>query len=269
MKNKMLDILIDLKENYNTVGVKAEFAEAASFEELLCLKDMATKAGLELAVKIGGCESLKDLCEVKSIGADIIIAPMIESSYSMQKFIQSTKSIFNEEIRKKIKLFINIETICGFNNLDEILQSLYLKDVNGIVFGRSDMCGSLGISDESVNSDVIFGYAQTISEKIMKFNKELVIGGGVSAQSLPFFSRLSKNALTRFETRKIIFDAPNALCNENIDEGILKAIGFEMMWLKNKINSFGNLYSEDSKRIEVLESRYHCSIENLIGSVVI
>ncbi len=85
--------------------------------------------------------------------------------------------------------------------------------------------------------------------------------------SLPFFKRLPQGALTRFETRKVIFNAQDALQDENADKGILKAVGFELMWIKNKQNFYSAISSEDIKRIEVLESRYKDSIREAGGCI--
>ena len=64
----MIDILIDLKNSYHAIGIKAEFeAEGTRLEEALRLKDIVSKAGLDLTIKIGGCEAIKDMYEAKLI----------------------------------------------------------------------------------------------------------------------------------------------------------------------------------------------------------
>ena len=88
---------------------------------------------------------------------------------------------------------------------------------------------------------------------MMNQNKEFVVGGGVSAQSVPFFEKLPY--LTRFETRKVIFDAKKALIDASaVEEGISKALEFEVMWIKNKQNFYGMISKEDEARIDILES---------------
>ena len=268
LEKNMVKTLIDLKENHNVIGVKAEFeAEGTRMEEALRLKEVVTRAGLDLTIKIGGCEALKDMYDARTIGVNTVVAPMIESSYAMAKYIQSTKIAFSEEERKEMKFLINIETFQGFNNLDSILENSLANDLSGIVFGRTDMTGSLGMNKDDINHDKIFEFAYKIAKKVMKHKKELVIGGGVSAQSLPFFKKLPENSLARFETRKVIFDAQKALISENPENGILKAVGFELMWIKNKRNFYGAIYKEDENRISVLETRYKDSICKAGGSI--
>lgn len=264
IEKKMVALLKDLKTHHGLYGVKAEFeAEGTRMEEALRLKEVVTKAGLDLSIKIGGCEAIKDMFDARTIGVEAIIAPMIESPYALKKYLQATKFVFPEEERIDIKFLANIETIYGFNHLEEMLQSEAGKEFGGVVFGRVDMSGSLGLTREEINSDTILDYAIKIAHLCLKYKKEMVIGGGVSADSLNFFSRLPEGALTRFETRKIIFDAPIAL-KANPADGLIKAVEFELMWLKNKREYYGMIYKEDSVRIEILEKRYKKLIDKII-----
>lgn len=266
LEKKMLNTLLDLKENHHVVGVKAEFeAEGTRMEEALRLKEVVTRAGLELTIKVGGCEAIKDMFDARVIGVNTIVAPMIETAYAMKKYVQATNFVFPQEERKDIKFLINVETITGFKHIDEMISSPCFKDVDGVVVGRVDMTGSMGLSRDDINTDAIFDIANQVAQKTLANNKELVIGGGVSAQSLPFFKRLPQGSLNRFETRKIIFDAQKALVDDKADKGILKAVGFELMWLRNKREFYGMIYKEDEARLQLLESRYKKLIEDAGG----
>ena len=264
LENKMINILADLKENHFVIGVKAEFeAEGASFEEVKMLKDMISQVGLDLTVKIGGCEAVTEITEAKKLDADTITAPMIETPYAMKKFVNTIYSVFSQAEAEKTKFLINIETITGYNNFSDIIGSDDFKILNGVVLGRGDMAGSVGLTREDVNTEQILNIAQSMSEKIESTDKYFYVGGGVSAKSLPFFKKLP--CLTGFQTRKIIFGS-EALSRSDADKGILKAIVFELLWLKNKYEL--SLATErDEARISML-SKYNDLIESVGGILV-
>lgn len=268
LEKKMVETLSDLRQNHHVIGVKAEFeAEGTRLEEAMRLKEVVTRAGLDLTIKIGGCEALKDMFDARTIGVNAIVAPMIESPYALKKYIQSTKLAFPEDERKDISFLINIETITGYKNIADMLAIAEAKDLTGIVLGRVDMTGSMGLTREDINSDEIFKIAESMAEKCLKNNKKFIVGGGVSFHSVPFFKNLPKNSLYKFETRKIIFDAQKAMPDTNTEKALLKAVGFELMWLKNKREFYGMIHNEDQQRIVMLEDRYKKLIEAAGGNV--
>jgi len=265
LERKMVDILKDLKENYFVSGVKAEFeAEGTRLEEALRLKEVCMKACLGLTIKIGGCEAIRDMYECRVIGVERIVAPMVESSYALKKFLLAFKMVFSEIERQDLKAVVNVETINGCKDFKNMLSISEIDILNGVVMGRVDLTGSLNMTREDINSEKVFEITRELLLKAKTKSLETAIGGGVSAHSLPFFRRLPKNSLDRYETRKVIFSCPGAL-NNNADKGILKAVGFELMWLKNKRDYYGMIYTEDAQRIEMLEARYKKLIEEAGG----
>lgn len=258
LERKMVDQLKDLKENHYAIGIKAEFeAEGTRLEEALRLKEVITKAGLDLTIKIGGCEALKDMYDSRSIGVTRIVGPMIETPYALKKFLACANLAFPEEERKEVDFLINVETISTVKNFDDMLKLPNISELKGIVVGRVDMTGSMGLTRNDINSDAIRDICKEVLDKAKQFNgMECVIGGGVSAESLPFFDQLTPKTLDKFETRKVLFDAQKATLANGGDKGILKAVGFELLWLKNKRNFYGMIYKEDENRIEMLQQRY-------------
>lgn len=265
LEKEMVNALKDLRDNHYVSGVKAEFeSEGTRLEEALRLKEVVALAGLNLTIKIGGCEAVRDMYECRTIGVGRIVAPMVESAYALKKYLGAVKMAFPEDEREEIKFCINIETITSINNTDEMLSIPEISGLDGIVMGRVDLTGSMGLSREDINCPQVFEITNDLLKKSKKINLETAIGGGVSAYSLPFFRDLSEGGLDRYETRKVIFDCPGAL-GQDADKGILKAVGFELLWLKNKRDYYNLISKEDERRIFMLEKRYKSLIEEAGG----
>jgi 4-hydroxy-2-oxoheptanedioate aldolase len=261
LERKMVQQLQDLRENHHVIGVKAEFeAEGTRLEEAIRLKEVITAAGLGLTMKVGGCEALRDMYEARVIGVDRVVGPMVESSWAFHKYVQAVQMAFPVEERHEVQFCINVETVTGFENFDAMLQLDDMRDLDGVVLGRVDMTGSMGLTREDVNSEPVFGLASELFTKAKAAGLECALGGGVSADSLDFMRRLPEGCLDRYETRKVVFGCPAALGDE-ADKGILKAVGFELMWLKNKRDFYGCIFDEDRTRIEMLQGRYDRLIE--------
>lgn len=265
LEKKMVNVLKDMKENHFVVGVKAEFeAEGTRLEEALRLKEVVTKAGLDLTVKIGGCEALRDMHEARVVGVTRIISPMVESPYALKKFLGAVKMAFPKDERNEVSFCVNIETIDGYKNFDRMLELDEINELDGIVLGRVDMTKSMGLTREDINRPEIFDIAQDLFTKAKQKSLQCSVGGGVGAEALSFFRNLPSVLLDGYVTRKIIFKCPGAL-GKNAEKGILKAVGFELMWLKNKRDFYGMISREDKLRIEVLQSRYDKLIEEAGG----
>ena len=182
---------------------------------------------------------------------------MIETAYALKKFLSCANLAFPEDERKDIDFLINVETITAVENFDSMLALQNIDELKGIVVGRVDMTGSMGLTREDINTDKIRTICDNVLSKVKTHRKlmECVIGGGVSKETLPFFSALKPGLLDKYETRKVLFKYPDA-AGPIGEKGILKAVGFELLWLKNKRNFYGMIYKEDENRIMMLEQRY-------------
>ena len=257
IEREMSSILKICKEDFGVLAVKAEFeAEGTRVDELLRLVEIAHSANLDLTVKIGGCEALRDLYESKQIGVQYVVAPMVETPYAAKKFMLAKNLVFEDVEQKETEFLINIETKTAFVNFEEILAvSNQEKSFDGFVFGRVDYIGSLGLERKEVDSKAVLLDILTLSEKIKESKKTLVVGGGVSADSIDFLREIEAMHLSRFETRKIVFSG-ESIRNKQISRALLMAVKFELLWLKNKQAYYGRIHHEDDKRINMLEERW-------------
>lgn len=253
-EKRMLAILEKGRAEAGIVAVKAEFeAEGTRTDELLRLLEIARRAGLKVALKIGGCEALRDLIECRQFGVDYIIAPMVESSYALSKFVAGKNKFFGKDEQADMRFLFNVETRATFDHIDE-LGDVAREGGVGMVFGRVDFAGSMGHTRDFVNSAEMTSYIEKVAAVTRRNDIELVVGGGVSPDSIASLQQVRKTRLDRFETRKVIFDAA-VLDGTAAKAGMELAIEFELLWLQNKRDYYNTIAAEDQARIEMMEKR--------------
>lgn len=255
-EKKMVQHLQEMSEKYGVIGLKMEFeAEATRIEEAMRLKEVATKAGLSFTVKVGGCEAISDMYTAGQLGTDYLVGPMIETPYALKKYIQAVKLAYTPDQMEEMEFYINLETVTAIENFEKMLAIPEAQDLDGIVLGRVDLTGSMGLNREHVNSDDVLKYCLKASELAKAKGKKVIVGGAVSAASMPFFQHFKAGKLDKYETRKVVFGCPVALSNK--EEAFVKATEFELMWMQNKKEYYGKIFTEDDKRIAMLEERLH------------
>jgi 4-hydroxy-2-oxoheptanedioate aldolase len=253
---KMVETLKELKEGYAVVGVKAEFeAEGTRTEELMRLKEICLAADVTLTLKIGGCEAVRDMYDARAIGVNYLVAPMVETPFSLQKYLRAAGAVFPKDEQEEVEFLINVETLLATENFPEMLEIPDIRTLDGIVVGRVDLTGSMGLDRNSANGERIFNITKTLLETAKQHGLSCVVGGAIAVDSLPFLRELPKGSIDRYETRKICFSCPDAL-GPNAVKGITKAVGFELLWLLNKRDYYTSISTEDDQRIKMLELRF-------------
>ena len=249
VERKMTELLIVGREKYGVVSVKAEFeAEGTRIDELL---------RLALTVKIGGCEAIRDLLESKQIGVRYIVAPMVETPYALAKYIAAKNMVYEEDERIDTDFLFNMETFTAYEHREEMIRIAALEGAaQGIVFGRVDFVGSMGRTRETINEHDVTEMVANVGALCKANGLDLVMGGAVSIDSLDVIRTVSETHLSRFETRKVVFGA-EAAGLPDLEQGLLNAVHFELLWLLNKRDYYGRITAEDAKRIEMLEARWN------------
>lgn len=253
IERRMLDLLKCGRDEHGVVAVKAEFeAEGTRPDEFLRLLELARRADLKVALKIGGCEAISDLLASRIYGVDYIIAPMVETAYALSKFIDAKNKSHGQGGHSTEFLF-NLETETTLGNLGKMLP-LAKKGVDGIVFGRVDFTLSRGMPRGAINERSITDAVLTVAQACADSDLELVVGGSVSTEAISVLREIRAIRLDRFETRKVIFSG-EAVEHGSIVAGIRNAVEFELAWLKNKRDYYGFIAKEDEMRIAMMETR--------------
>ncbi len=255
LEYEMISVLTELKEKYGVFEIKAEFeAEGSRMEELMRLKDVTSSVDLPIILKIGGVEAVTDVYNGMALGVHGIVAPMAETPYALSKFTDLIENFIAEDNAADIEFAVNIETITAYKNLDEMLSIHNIGNLSSVTVGRVDLVGSMGLNRSLINaSEEVESICRDVFVKSKKRSLKTALGGGITKDALPIISRFnSENLIDKYETRKVVFPAESSKYGE---ESILKAVEFELLWLKSKKRYYSGVKSEDDKRIKMLKSR--------------
>jgi hypothetical protein len=252
-ERRMLDMLRKGRDRYGVVAVKAEFeAEGTRPDEFLRLLELAHRADLKVALKIGGCEAVSDLLASRLYGVDHIIAPMVETPYALTKFAEARDKTYGDNPEGAQFLF-NLETEATLGNLDAMLPIAKAK-LDGIVFGRVDFTLSRGLPRNAINDRQITDAVLRVAQACATHDLTLVVGGSVAVEAGPALREIRSVRLDRFETRKVIFDGA-AATSSSFEAGIANAVAFELAWLENKRDHYRAIADEDTSRIRMIQER--------------
>ena len=116
-----------------------------------------------------------------------------------------------------------------------------------------------------MNSNLILEHAKDMSRKTKDVGLELVVGGGISIEAIEFLRELQTINLSRFETRKCVFNS-KILTNEiELKKALRDSVLFELLWLKYKRDTNRMISKEDETRIVMLEKRHLYNFPKRLG----
>lgn len=256
LRKEIRNALKILKNNYGVVSIKAEFeAEGARKDELIMLREFVEAADLGLIIKIGGCEAVHDLDQCRLLGATGIMAPMIETPFAMDKFKNAVNKIYYDNT--PVERIINAETITCLKNFEEILE--HGKGfLNAVTVGRSDLSASMGIEKKDIENVEVFQATKEFAIKAKQHDLITNFGGGIGIESIPFIKEMSPY-VDRFETRKVVISINDD--EKFLQSAIVKALEFELLYLRFKSEYYMTMANEDAARIKRLENQIN-SINN-------
>tara|TARA_R100000315_G_C5195588_1_gene114477 strand:- start:43 stop:825 length:783 start_codon:yes stop_codon:yes gene_type:complete len=253
---ELLKSLKHLKEKYNVVGIKSSFEdEGVIFNELIKLKELCVLSGLDLNIKIGGCEAISDIKNCLLLNVNGVIAPMIESPFSLEKFVTSVHDNVPSSIKDTMGFYTNIESKTAYSNITNILESSSCKHLKGIVVGRSDLTKSFGLTKNNVNDDEIYSIVLDILTEAKKYKLTTTMGGNISVKSSDFIKKLySKKLLDKIESRNVMFKLNDNNIN-NLEKAIQSGLEFEALWLRTKASYYMGIGNSYLNRASILDGR--------------
>ena len=246
-------VLRTLIKRHNCIGIKTSFEdEGASPSDINKLRTLTSTHDAKLCIKIGGAEAKSDIRLAMDACCDSIVGPMIESQYAFEKYMKSCQGL-------NVTKGINIETFTATENIDLILSSQYITDVDYFVIGRVDLMGSLGKSRNMIENEDVCKLIEDTYTKIKKKNKKTYLGGSISTKSKAFIHRLyEKKLLDYIETRYVIMKLDHAFF-DTFDDAVNISHQFELEWMKFLSIKYSNTLFQINDRIKMATTRVNHS----------
>ena len=253
-ERKMVELLSSLKEEYHLVGIKTEMeGEGSLCDDLFRLKDITSAVGIPITLKIGGCEAISDMLQAKALGVTKLLAPMVETPFAVQKFVEGAKTVFAADELEDTKLAIMVETISAYKCYDQILVIPEFSALSGIAIGRNDLRMSMNLTRSDMDSDQVLNICRDLLNKTKaKYPGFTCIVGGIGGKtSLQVLCSLG-NSLDAYETRKVIISR-EGLTDKSALQGLRKGLEFELLWAKTKSEYYSQLAAMDNAFIQRME----------------
>jgi len=225
-------------------SLKGEFeAEGLARDDVAAESLFAARNQLDYLVKIGGCEAKGDINYLLSLGITSLVAPMIETAFAMEKYMESLPNAGFSHVS------VTIETITAVKNIAEIIEAG--NKLTEITIGRTDLTASYkGAGVESPQTmEMVSKVARLAKEKGLK----VTMGGSISKVTREFLLREPEitGLLDYVETRKVVLPIHKFL----EEDGLTNALKLEMFLLNRRIAASEETTALAIKRKNAIISR--------------
>lgn len=226
------------------VSLKGEFeAEGLGRDDLAAEALFAARKQLAYLVKIGGCEAKADVNYLVSLGITSIVAPMIETPFAMEKYMEILPADHFDHVS------VTIETISAVNNIEGIIDAG--NKLNSVTIGRTDLTASYdgGGVESTATMDMVRKVARAAKNKGLS----VTMGGSISKSTrlLLLLDSELQSLLDFVETRKVVLPIDKFL-----EEGaLLSALNLETVLLERRINEAERILTSALNRKNSITSR--------------
>ncbi|MFP4687292.1 MAG: aldolase/citrate lyase family protein [bacterium] len=204
---------------------------------------------LPIQLKIGGPEARNDMRTGVAIGCRSLIAPMIESPYSLRNFLEACQETLGPERFSYIDKQINIETIQGANQIENILSCPQAKQLVQITIGRHDLCRSM---KKKPNHPLVLKTIKNIVDCARKHSLKTSVGGRITPGDAEMIARDIKP--DKINTREVGFNVSTPQLAGKITSRI---IDFEVKLLEHERSFYLREEERLSERITKLRGRHN------------
>jgi hypothetical protein len=238
------DILARGKLKSGFVSLKGELeAEGLTQIEVAREAIIAAKNGLDYLIKIGGCEAKSNLQYLADIGITSVVAPMVESKFAMEKYMEMLPEGAFEHVS------VTIETITAVENIEHILAAG--TKLTEVTIGRTDLTASYNGTD--VESERTTNIVKRVARLAKERGLHVTMGGSISKRTVETLLRdLELAELVDFiETRKVVMDVEKFILPGSLEN----SLEFELAILEERLHANETAVESAKKRKIALSSR--------------
>ncbi len=240
--------LIDLRDRYSVVGLKTGTEiEDMDTHEIKIMREISLGV-MPFILKIGGAEARQDIRFALSLKIDCILAPMIESVYALNKFVETVDEIQIEH-NQPLSLAFNLETISAAQILDRLIEVNAFAKIQQVTIGRDDLSKSMQLD---INDKEVMKVVQESTKKIKKKKKIISLGGGLSLINIQ--NIVNEVETDYLNTRHIIFNN-NTVVQKRATDILLKILNWEKMLYSTFVTIFPKRKKYYKHRISTIIKR--------------